>query len=98
AGMRLRPDPGLLSLAGGTVLVGGAPLRLLRPGPRRAALPRGWCGGEPVPGGPAARELARRLLDTGLAHPDPAGVPPGPRPAGGPALTPGGGRRAARPP
>jgi mycofactocin system glycosyltransferase len=73
--MRLRPDPGLLSLAGGTVLVGGAPLRLLRLGPRGAALARGWWDGVPVPGRPAAQELARRLLDAGLAHPDPAGGP-----------------------
>ena len=80
AGMRLRPDPGLLSLAGGTVLVGGAPLRLLRLGPRGAALAGGWWDGVPVPARPAARELARRLLDAGLAHPDPAGGPPGPAP------------------
>ncbi|HXZ73525.1 MAG TPA: glycosyltransferase family A protein, partial [Streptosporangiaceae bacterium] len=80
AGMRLRPDPGLLSLAGGTVLVGGAPLRLLRLGPRGAGLARGWWDGVPVPGRPAAQELARRLLDAGLAHPDPAGGPPGPGP------------------
>ena len=73
--MRLRPDPGLLSLADGTVLVGGAPLRLLRLGPRGAALARGWWDGVPVPGRPAAQELARRLLDAGLAHPDPAGGP-----------------------
>jgi mycofactocin system glycosyltransferase len=75
AGLRLRPDPGLLSLAGGTVLVGGSPLRLLRLGPRGAALVRGWWDGAPVPGRPAAQALARRLLDTGLAHPDPAGGP-----------------------
>src|SRR5690242_19852417 len=80
AGTRLRPDPGLLSLAGGTVLVGGAPLRLLRLGPRGAALASGWWDGEPVPGRPAAQKLARRLLDAGLAHPDPAGGPPGPSP------------------
>jgi mycofactocin glycosyltransferase len=80
AGLRLRPDPGLLVLAGGTVLVGGAPLRLLRLRPHGAALVRGWFGGVPVPGRPAAQKLARRLLDTGLAHPDPAGGPPGPGP------------------
>ena len=78
--MRLRPDPGLLSLAGGTVLVGGAPLRLLRLAPRGAALARGWWDGVPVPGRPAAQELARRLLEAGLAHPDPAAGPPGPGP------------------
>ena len=80
AGMRLRPDPGLLTLAGGTVLVGGSPLRLLRLSPRGAALARGWWDGVPVPGQPAAQKLARRLLDAGLAHPDPAGGPPGPGP------------------
>ncbi len=78
--MRLRPDPGLLTLAGGKVLVGGSPLRLLRLGPRGAALVSGWWDGVPVPGRPAAQKLARRLLDTGLAHPDPAGGPPGPGP------------------
>ena len=33
-----------------------------------------------MPGRPAAQELARRLLDAGLAHPDPASGPPGPGP------------------
>ncbi|HUL25275.1 MAG TPA: mycofactocin biosynthesis glycosyltransferase MftF [Streptosporangiaceae bacterium] len=80
AGLRLRPDPGLLILAGGSVLVGGSPLRLLRLGARGAALTRGWWDGAPVPGRPAARALARRLLDAGLAHPDPSGGPPGPGP------------------
>ncbi len=78
--MRLRPDPGLLTLAGGEVLVGGSPLRLLRLGPRGAGLVNGWWDGVPVPGHPAAQKLARRLLDTGLAHPDPAGGPGGPGP------------------
>jgi len=75
AGMCLRPDQGLRSLAGGTVLVGGSPLRLLRLAPRAATLVRGWWDGVPVPGEPAAQALARRLLDAGLAHPDPAGGP-----------------------
>jgi mycofactocin glycosyltransferase len=75
AGMCLRPDPGLLTLAGGSVLVGGSPLRLLRLSPRGAALARGWWDGAPVAGRPAAQALARRLLDAGLAHPDPAGGP-----------------------
>ncbi|HEY6275992.1 MAG TPA: mycofactocin biosynthesis glycosyltransferase MftF [Streptosporangiaceae bacterium] len=81
AGLRLRPDPGLRSLAGGTVLVGGSPLRLLRVGPRAAALAGRWWQGEPVPARPAAQALARRLLDAGLAHPVPAGLPV---PGGGP--------------
>jgi mycofactocin system glycosyltransferase len=73
--MCLRPDPGLLTLAGGSVLVGGSPLRLLRLSPRGAALARGWWDGAPVAGRPAEQALARRLLDAGLAHPDPAGGP-----------------------
>lgn len=77
AGLRLRPDPGLRSLAGGTVLIGGSPLRLLRIGPRAAVLAGRWWQGEPVPDRPAARALARRLLDTGLAHPVPAQAPAG---------------------
>src|SRR5215467_11708486 len=80
AGMRLRPDPGLVILAGGSVLAGGSPLRLLRLAPRGAALARGWWDGAPVPARPAAQALARRLVDAGLAHPDPAGGPPGPGP------------------
>ena len=75
AGMCLRPDPGLLTLAGGSVLVGGSPLRLLRLSPQGAALARGWWDGAPVAGRPAAQALARRLLDAGIAHPDPAGGP-----------------------
>jgi mycofactocin glycosyltransferase len=75
AGLRLRPDPGLVTHASGTVLMGGSPLRLLRLGPRGAQLVRSWWDGEPVPDRPAARALARRLLEVGMAHPDPAGGP-----------------------
>lgn len=75
AGLRLRPDAGLATLAGGTVLMGGSPLRLLRLGPRGAQQVRDWWDGAAVPDRPAARTLARRLLDTGMAHPEPAGGP-----------------------
>jgi mycofactocin glycosyltransferase len=75
AGLRLRPDPGLGTLAGGTVLLGGSPLRLLRLGPAGAALVRAWWEGTPVPAQRPARMLARRLLDSGMAHPDPDGGP-----------------------
>lgn len=75
AGLRLRPDPGLYTCSGGTVLVGGSPLRLLRLGVRGAQQVRAWWDGEPVPDRPAARALARRLLDAGMAHPDPSGGP-----------------------
>ncbi len=56
-------------VADGTVLTGGYPtrvLRLTRSGARHVA---GWWSGAPVQDNPKARALARRLLDTGIAHP-----------------------------
>jgi len=69
AGFRLRPDPGTRTLAGGTVITGGYPIRVLRLSPAGARHVAGWWAGTPVPGNPKARALARRLLDTGIAHP-----------------------------
>jgi mycofactocin system glycosyltransferase len=64
-------------LADGTVLTGGYPtrvLRLTRPGARHVT---GWWSGTPVQDDPKARALARRLLDTGIAHPAVAETPAG---------------------
>jgi mycofactocin system glycosyltransferase len=69
AGFRLRPDPGTRTLAGGTVITGGYPVRVLRLSPAGARHVAGWWDGAPVPGNAKARALARRLLDTGIAHP-----------------------------
>jgi mycofactocin glycosyltransferase len=69
AGFLLRPDPGTRTLAGGTVVTGGYPTRVLRLSPAGARHVAGWWAGTPVPGNPKARALARRLLDTGIAHP-----------------------------
>jgi mycofactocin system glycosyltransferase len=77
AGFRLRADPGARLVAGGTVLVGGSPVRVLRLTPAGAQQVAGWLAGAPVPDTVAARTLARRLLDAGIAHPDFA--PPGER-------------------
>jgi mycofactocin glycosyltransferase len=74
-GLRLRPDPGLRSLDGGTVLLGGSPYRMLRLGPAGTRHVAAWWDGEPVPGSPGAQALARRLLWTGIAHPVPEGGP-----------------------
>jgi mycofactocin glycosyltransferase len=74
AGLRLRPDQSLRSLDGGRVLLGGSPYRLLRLGPAGARQVAAWWRGEPVPDSPAAGALARRLLEVGMAHPDPAGL------------------------
>jgi mycofactocin system glycosyltransferase len=70
AGLRLTPDPGARFVAGGLVLVGGSPVRVLRLTRAGAGQVRGWFSGTPLPAGQASRVLARRLLDAGLAHPD----------------------------
>jgi mycofactocin system glycosyltransferase len=75
AGMRLRRDPGVISLKGGTVLLGGSPYRLLRLSPAAGAMVSAWWNGEPVPAGRAAQSLARKLLDAGMAHPIPGDAP-----------------------
>ena len=62
-------------MRGGTVILGGSPYRLLRLSPAAAAMVSGWWDGTPVPDRPAAQALARRLLDLGMAHPDPGGGP-----------------------
>jgi len=53
------------------VLVGGSPVRVLRLTASGARHVAGWWTGTPVPDNPRARALARRLLDTGIAHPVP---------------------------
>ena len=70
AGMRLQADSGARLVAGGAVLVGGSPVRVLRLTPSGARRVAGWFSGAPVGGGATARGLARRLLDAGIAHPD----------------------------
>jgi mycofactocin system glycosyltransferase len=74
AGMRLTPDPGTRLVAGGSVLVGGSPVRVLRLTPAGSRQVRSWFAGTPVPSGAGARALARKLLDAGAAHPDFAGA------------------------
>ncbi|HXW34369.1 MAG TPA: mycofactocin biosynthesis glycosyltransferase MftF [Acidimicrobiales bacterium] len=55
-----------------TVLVGGSPLRLLRLSARGSQLVDRLAAGEPIPPDRSSWRLARRLLQTGLAHPRPA--------------------------
>jgi mycofactocin system glycosyltransferase len=71
AGLRLVPDQGTRLTAGGTVLVGGSPTRVLRLTPAGARQVAAWLGGAPVPDTEAARKLARRLLDAGAVNPAP---------------------------
>ena len=53
------------------MLLGGSPPRLIRLSARGAELAERWWAGEPVGYDRGERLLARRLLDAGLAHPDP---------------------------
>jgi mycofactocin glycosyltransferase len=77
AGFCLRPDAGTRVLAGGTVLAGGSPIRVLRLTPSGARHVAGWWSGTPVPDNPRARALARRLLDIGIAQPSVGPAGPG---------------------
>lgn len=58
-----RPRPG--------VLIGGAPVRVLRLTAAGAALVDGWAVGRPVGPSRAARTLAARLVEAGIAWPSP---------------------------
>jgi mycofactocin system glycosyltransferase len=53
------------------VLFGGSPLRVLRLTASGARAVADWWAGAPVGPDPGKRRLARRLLDAGLAHPEP---------------------------
>ncbi|MBB3086987.1 mycofactocin biosynthesis glycosyltransferase MftF [Geodermatophilus sabuli] len=66
-GFAVRLDPRTRRRDGGTALLGGSPLRLLRLLPRARDLLR---GDRIVVGDAATAALAARLLDAGLAHPD----------------------------
>jgi mycofactocin glycosyltransferase len=83
AGLCLCPDLGTQLLAGGTVLAGGSPVRVLRLTTAGARHVSAWLSGMPVPDGYRARTLARRLLDTGIAQPAAGRATPdrGPGPA-----------------
>ncbi len=76
AGLRVALDPGVRRIEGGRVLVGGAPLRLLRVTDAGSDLVDRLVSGDPVPTTGAGARLVRRLLDAGLAHPRLDGVDP----------------------
>ncbi len=71
ADFRLALDPRVRWAGDGTVLIGGAPIRLLRLTPAGRMLVDRWAAGEAVPHSAGAQSLARRLLDAGVAHPRP---------------------------
>jgi mycofactocin glycosyltransferase len=73
-GTTVRLDPRVRRRDGGTTLLGGSPLRMLRLQPRARDL---LCADRLVVRDAATAALAARLLDAGLAHPEPDGVPAG---------------------
>ncbi|MDR7303985.1 mycofactocin biosynthesis glycosyltransferase MftF [Haloactinomyces albus] len=77
-GARLIPDQSVRRLAHGRVLLGGSPLRLLRLGADGARLFDHWVRGEPVGTSAQEHRLARRLISTGLVHPEPSAAAFGP--------------------
>jgi mycofactocin glycosyltransferase len=70
--------PGVRVSAGGRLLAGGAPLRLISLTQGGAAVVsrwRGWAAPSPVGERSGERHLARRLLDAGILTPHPAPAP-----------------------
>jgi len=74
----LREDPSTQGFDGGTVLLGGSPLRLFRIAPRARDLVPRWRAGAPVGSGKAAQLLARRLVSAGAFSPRPVDAAYGP--------------------
>jgi mycofactocin system glycosyltransferase len=70
ADFRLHFDPALRRPRP-EVLIGGAPLRVLRLTPAGAAMVDRWMAGSPVGPGRGAGQLAARLVEAGAAHPAP---------------------------
>ncbi len=75
ADWRVVLDPGVRRVDGGSVLVGGSPLRLLRLTAAGTVLVDRLVAGEPVPQSQGAQRLVRRLLDAGMANPRPGESP-----------------------
>ena len=71
AGWPIELDPSVRHLDGGRVLVGGAPVRVLRLTDAGARWVAAATAGGAVASTPAERALARRLVAAGLAHPRP---------------------------
>ena len=68
-GIRLVADTALDRRDDGRLLIGGAPLRIIRLSDAGAKIFEAWLSGEPLADTTPARRLARRLLDAGVVHP-----------------------------
>jgi len=71
AAFRLRADPATTTEDGGTVVLGGSPLRVFRVSERARALMAQWSEGRRVGTRGAAGRLARRLVSAGAYAPRP---------------------------
>ena len=69
AGIRLVADTALDRRDSGRLLIGGAPLRIIRLSDAGAKIFGEWLNGEPLADTGQARRLARRMLDAGIVHP-----------------------------
>jgi len=74
-GFDLRLDPSTRRIDRGRILIGGAPLRILKLSEAGADVVDSWDDGELLGTSVAHRRLARRVLDAGMAHPTVAAVP-----------------------
>ena len=74
-GLRVVADDSLHRHRGGTVLLGGSPLRVMRLTEAGGRTVDRLLAGDPVPAGAVATALVRRLLDSGMVQPV-AGVGP----------------------
>jgi mycofactocin system glycosyltransferase len=78
AGWTLELDPAMRRTGSGRVLIGGSPRRILRLTAAGARWLDGAAAGRPL-SSPGEQQLARRLVDAGMAHPrPPAGAGPSP--------------------
>ena len=77
-------DVGLRRTDAGQVLIGGYPVRILRLSPTGARTVDDWAAGGPVGKAAATQNLARRLVDAGMAHPAPTAGTAGATTARGP--------------
>ncbi len=69
AGIRLVADTALDRRDRGRLLIGGAPLRIIRLSNAGAEMLAAWLDGAPLSDDGGARTLARRLLDAAVVHP-----------------------------
>jgi len=69
AGTRVRIDSSVRRYGDGRLVLGGAPLRLLRLSARGAHLLDSWAADTPIGAADAETRLARRLVDAGVLHP-----------------------------